>query len=378
MSLQMVVRLGLVGWSLLSAPLTAQERHPVAAGLPSEACLSAPTQACLTQALARTIASLERDELRDQVGARAAVRLASTVVAEPALDALALRLDPQQTQERLTALREDWRRRSAAAPAGTADTAPTPAEVATLRGKALAFRDAGDRARAVVALMERLARHERFDAVAPLAQAALATLAGKSRNEARLRRYAAVSAARLLRRGKFWPEWSAVLVAGGLDTLVARATPDSGPEDDPTDIVFAPFLDDGMPAAWLLRWTLRAQNPAFREQIMLQIVESAARAGREEAWLGDVAALRQRLIAATAGAQDIRRQMTPKSAEEMLALAGKVARERGDHGLALAVALQDTLKPGHDPSPSGRDHDRGFVLQALASTMTAMASDRKP
>lgn len=369
-------RLGITVLSLMLAlPAAAQERHPVAAGMPSEACLFAPTQACLTDALARAIASLEQDRFRDEVGARYATRPATTVVAEPALDALVLRLDKKLTQERLIALREDWRRRMAPAPGPTPEAAPTPAELAALRAKALAIKDAGDRSRAMVALMQKLARHERFEAIAPLVQATLATLTGKTGEDRRLRTFVAATAARLLRQGGLWPEWSAALVAGGFDKAVARATPDSGPEDDPTDTVFDRFLDDGIPAEWLLRWALRAQNPAYREQILLQIVESSARAGRREAWLSEFAALRQRLVAATAQAQDINQQMVAGNAAEMLALAAEEARKRRDHGLALAVKLQDTLKPGHDPSPAGRDHDRSFVLQAITQTMTAMAQD---
>jgi hypothetical protein len=361
-----------------AAPAPAQQRHPVAAGLPGEACLSAPTPACLAEALERAVASLERAEFRDQVGARYAFRPASTVVAEPALDALLLRLDRTLTQERLLALRDEWRRRLAAAPAPTPEVAPTPAEIAALRAKALAIRDAGDRSRAMIALLQKLARHERFDAIAPSMQAVMATLTGKSRDDRRLRGFVAATAARLLRQGRLWPEWSAALVSGGFDQAVARATPDSGPEEDPTDTVFDRFLDDGIPSEWLLRWALKAQNTAYREQIMLKIVESAARAGRREAWLGEFASLRQRVIAATANAEEINQQMAATSAAEMLALAGDEARKRGDHGLALAVKLQETLKPGYDASPAGRDHDRGFVLQAITQTMTALASDRKP
>lgn len=369
-------RLGITVLSLMLAlPAAAQERHPVAAGMPSEACLFAPTQACLTDALARAIASLEQDRFRDEVGARYATRPATTVVAEPALDALVLRLDKKLTQERLIALREDWRRRMAAGPAPTPEAAPTAAEIAALRARALAIKDAGERSRALVALMQKLARHERFETIAPLVQATLATLTGKTAEDRQSRAFVAATAARLLRQGGLWPEWSAALVAGGFDKAVARATPDSGPEDDPTDTVFDRFLDDGIPAEWLLRWALRAQNAAYREQILLQIVESSARAGRREAWLSEFAALRQRLIAATAQAQDINQQMVARDAAEMLALAAEEARKRGDHGLALAVKLQDTLKPGHDPSPSGRDHDRSFVLQAITQTMTAMAQD---
>lgn len=363
---------------MLASHAGAGERAPVPVALPSEACLSAPTQACLTRALSDAIGSLERDEFRNVVGARHASQPAFSIVAEPALDALLMRLDPKITQEHLLAVREDWRRRLAATPVGEPEATPTRTEIAAARASALMIKDAGDRSRAMIRLIQRLARHERFEAIEPLAKAVLATLAGKGAEVGRLRAYVALTAARLLRQGTLWPAWSATLMAGGFDRAVARARIDADAEDDPTDAVFEPFLDDDIPAQWLLRWAQRAQDPAYRERIMLMIVESGRKAGRRQVWMSDFAAFRQRLIAATALGKPIGSLPDAPNAEEMMALAREEAQRRGDHGFALAVKLQATLTPLHDPSPSGRDHARGFVLQAIAETMMALARDQKP
>lgn len=360
------------------APTASEAPTFVVPILPSEACLSAPDGPCLAAALDIAIAAYERREFRDRVASRHLFRAVIRGVDEPAIDALLVRHDAAQAA-RLGPLHEEGRRerqRRRASADAEAQVAPAIADVAAERARILALRDPGTRASQAGHAVAALIRTGRAADAEALFAAAMATL---PRRAPELAPGLALRTARAFAAAGNWPAWSSALLAGGYDRKVAAAKTDGPPENDPTDLVFDEPLGQGLPAEALLPWLARARDPAFRAALTRRALERQFDRGRMAAWTGDFPGFRRHVIAKTAGGELLRRD--PDNAfdggdEALLGFARNEARRRADVGLGLAVALQGSLKRLPETSAFERDTVRDRIMDAYATALVELASDR--
>jgi hypothetical protein len=246
---------------------------------------------------------------------------------------------------------------------------PTQSEFPTERARIVAIPDRQSRVWQANKVIGALITAHRFDEAEDLLARVLKSLRGP---DSSLPNYLAETSARAFGAAREWPGWSRSLAAAGYEKRLAAARTTTDAENDPTDFAVVEPLSQGVPPQQLLPWIARAKDPAFRDTLVMLMVEAAFDRGRVASWKSDIDGFRRHVVEATARGEMLRRDPeNPFDAVDatLLGFCRDEASGRGDRGLALVAALQTILKPPSEDTAFERDRFRERVMDALISAL---------